>query len=75
MKQMHPYRLPLKFILLWIVNIALLLLISFSTGLYTRMMQMRIQNMAYLYLGLGAVLALLEQELWDRLKKNRTPKE
>ena len=72
---MQPYRLPLKFILLWIVNIALLLLVSFTTGLHTRMMQLQIKNMAYLYLGLGAFLALLEQELWDRLKNNRNPEE
>ena len=72
---MQPYRLPLKFILLWIVNIAILLLISFGTGLHTRMMQIQLKNMAYLYLGLGAFLALLEQELWDRLKKDRSSEE
>lgn len=72
---MRPYRLPLKFVLLWIFNIALLLLISFTTGLHTRMIQIKIKNMAYLYLGLGAFLALLEQELWDRLKNNRSSEE
>ena len=70
---MLPYRLPLKFILLWIVNIALLLLISFGTGLHSWLIRFRVKNLAYLYLGLGAFLALVEQELWDKWKKNRSP--
>lgn len=69
---MRPYRLPLKFILLWIANIALLLLISFGTELHTWLNQIRIQNLTYLYLGVGALLALLEQEVLDRLTKNRS---
>ena len=62
----HP-KLPLKFILLWVINIALLLVISFATGLQEALIRIQIKNLAYLYLGLGAVLALLEQELWNRL--------
>lgn len=69
-----PYRLPLKFILLWIINITVLLLISYGTGLNAWLNRIQVKNMAYLYLGLGAVLALLEQELWDKLK-NRAPEE
>lgn len=62
----HP-KLPLKFILLWVINIAFLLIISFATGLQEALKGIQIKNLAYLYLGLGAVLALLEQELWNRL--------
>ena len=63
----HP-KLPLKFILLWVINIALLLGIAFATGLQDLLIRIQIRNLAYLYLGLGAVLALLEQELWNRLR-------
>jgi len=63
----HP-KLPLKFILLWVINIALVLGIFFATGLQELLIRIQIRNLAYLYLGLGAVLALLEQELWNRLR-------
>jgi len=63
----HP-KLPLKFILLWAINIALLMALSFATGLQETLMRIQIKNLAYLYLGVGALLALLEQELWDKLK-------
>lgn len=63
----HP-KLPLKFILLWVINIALLLGICFATGLQDLLIRIQIRNFAYLYLGLGALLALLEQELWNRLR-------
>ena len=63
-------KLPLKFIILWIVNIALLLIISFATGLQERLIQLQIKNLAYLYLAQGAVLAGLEQALWDKLQGN-----
>ena len=65
----HP-KLPLKFILLWVINIALLLGISFATGLQDLLIRIQIRNIAYLYLGLGAVLALLEQALWDKIRGN-----
>ena len=65
----HP-KLPLKFILLWVINIVLLLGIAFATGLQDLLIGIRIKNLAYLYLGLGALLALLEQELWNRLRGN-----
>ena len=35
----------------------------------------RLYRTAYLYLGIGALLALLEQELWDKLKHNHTSEE
>ena len=65
----HP-KLPLQFILLWVINIALLLGICFTTGLQDLLISIQIKNLAYLYLGLGAILALLEQELWNRLRGN-----
>lgn len=67
MNSMYHPKLPLKFILLWVINIAFLLVISFATGLREALIRIQIKNLAYLYLGLGAVLALLEQELWNRL--------
>ena len=67
MNSMYHPKLPLKFILLWVINIALLLVISFATGLQEALIRIQTKNLAYLYLGLGAVLALLEQELWNRL--------
>ena len=72
---MYIPKLPLKFIGLWVLNIALLLALTCSTGLREIMMNFQINNTAYLYLGIGALLALLEQELWDRLKQNRSPEE
>ena len=65
----HP-RLPLKFILLWVINIALLLGISLATGLQDFLLRIQIRNLAYVYLGVGGLLALLEQALWDKLRGN-----
>ena len=65
----HP-KLPLTFILLWVINIALVLGICYATGLQDLLIRIQIRNLAYLYLGLGALLALLEQELWNRLRGN-----
>ena len=70
MNTMYPYRVPLKFIGLWVLNIALLLVISYITGLNDFLIRIQMRNLAYLYLGAGAALALLEQELWDKLKGN-----
>ena len=66
----HYPKLPLKFILLWIVNIALLLAVSFAAGLQDVLLKLQIKNLAYLYLGAGAVLAALEQALVDKLQGN-----
>ena len=70
MKTMYHPRLPLKFILLWVINIALLLGIAFATGFQDLLIRIQIRNIAYLYLGLGAILALLEQALWDKIRGN-----
>lgn len=67
---MYPYRLPLKFIGLWVLNIALLLVIAYTTSLQDFLVRIQIRNQVYLYLGAGAVLALLEQEVWDKLRGN-----
>ena len=69
----HYPKLPLKFILLWIVNIAILLTITFTTGFYESLLKTNIKNLAYLYLFAGAVMAGLEQALWDKLKENLFP--
>lgn len=70
MKIMYHPKLPLTFILLWVINIALVLGICYATGLQDLLIRIQIRNLAYLYLGLGALLALLEQELWNRLRGN-----
>ena len=67
---MYIPKLPLKFILLWIVNIALLLAISFATGFHEILLRTNIRNLAYLYLFVGAVMAGLEQALVDKLQGN-----
>ena len=67
---MYIPKLPLKFILLWIVNIALLLAITFATGFHKTLLRIYIRNLAYLYLFVGAVMAGLEQALVDKLQGN-----
>lgn len=68
-------KLPLKFILLWIVNIAVLLTITFATGILETLVKTNIKNLAYLYLFVGAIMAGLEQALWDKLRENLFPKD
>ena len=70
MNRMYIPKLPLKFIGLWMLNIALLLALSCGTNLREIMMHIQIKNAAFLYLGIGALMALLEQELWDKLQGN-----
>ena len=70
MNHMYIPKLPLKFIGLWVLNIVLLLVLTCCTGLKDLLQNIRISNTAYLYLGAGALLALLEQELWDKLRGN-----
>ncbi len=69
-----PYKLPLKFIGLWILNLVILLALGIGLDLNAVISRMipRFSNMdlVYLYLVLGAILAVLEQSLWDRLKGN-----
>jgi len=66
----HYPKLPLKFILLWVVNTALLLVITFATGLQETLLRIQIKNLAYFYLAVGAILAALEQALVDKLQGN-----
>lgn len=70
---MYVPKLPLKFIGLWVLNIVLLLAIYFGTRLRDVLATVRINNLANVILGLGALLALLEQGLWDRLHGNNKP--
>lgn len=66
-----PYKLPLKFIALWAVNLAVLLTLSFALGWHEALLgKIQIRNLALIYLAAGAVLASLEQSLWDKLKGN-----
>lgn len=68
---MIPYKLPLKFILLWVANIVILMVISFATGFHQTLLHaVRSSNVSWLYLAVGAGLAVLEQSLWDKLKGN-----
>ena len=68
-------KLPLKFILLWIVNLAILLAITFATGFHNVLLKFNIKNLTYLYLFIGAVMAGLEQALLDRIKENLFPED
>lgn len=72
---MIPYRLPLKFILLWLINLAALLTLSFTTDLGDILFRLPVKDLTWIYLLTGAVLAGLEQALWDKLKKNLFPKD
>lgn len=66
---MHPYKLPLKFILLWILNLVLLLAITLATGAGQWLLQvLRMRDAVTFYLIAGALLALLEQALIDKLR-------
>lgn len=65
---MKPYKLPLKFILLWILNLAVLLTISLTTGLHDSLLRLSIRDLPWVYLAVGAVLAALEQALIDKLR-------
>lgn len=71
----HYPKLPLKFILLWITNIAILLTVTFTTGFHEVLLKTNIKNLAYLFLFVGAVMAGLEQALWDKLSENLFPKD
>ncbi len=69
---MHHYRLPLKFIGLWAANLVILLVLGIGLGLNEKICallpQLYNKDLVYLYLFAGAVLVLLEQELWDKLR-------
>ena len=67
---MVPYKLPLKFILLWIVNLAILVAISLYTGFHEILMDVIVGQVRWIYLAVGGILAGLEEALWDKLKGN-----
>ena len=65
---MFPYKLPLKFILLWIVNLVILVTVSLSTG-FDEVLTRIIQGQVYwIYLAVGGAMAALEEAMWDKLK-------
>lgn len=66
---MYP-KLPLKFILLWIANLAVLVALSLLTGFHEALTFLQMRNVTYLYLLAGGILAGLEQALWDKLHGN-----
>ena len=71
---MRPYRLPMKFIGLWVLNLAVLMVLGHTLGihdflLHTLHMSVT-KGLAYLYLGAGAALAAMEEWLIDKLKGN-----
>ncbi len=71
---MRPYRLPLRFIGLWVLNIAVLLVLGYTLGIndfLINTLRMSIsKDLAYVYLGLGFLLAGFEDLLIDKLKGN-----
>lgn len=68
---MHPYRLPLKFILFWVINLIILIAVSLLTGFHETLLRfIRIRDITWLYLLVGGILAGLEQALWDKLRGN-----
>ena len=68
MKIMYHPKLPLKFILLWAINIALVLGICYATGLQDLLIRIQIRNLAYLYLGLAAANSATGEALLKRMK-------
>ncbi len=63
-------QLPLKFILLWVINLALLLALTLSTGLMDKLSTLRLTDWTWIFLLAGFLLAGLEQALWDKLRGN-----
>lgn len=63
-------KLPLKFILLWVINLALLLILTLTTGLHEKLLFLRMRDLTWIYLLVGFLLAGLEQALWDKLRGN-----
>lgn len=71
---MYPYKLPLRFIGLWVLNIAVLLVLGYTLGIndfLINTLRMSIsKGLVSVYLGLGFLLAGLEDLLIDKLKEN-----
>lgn len=71
---MLPYRLPLKFIGLWVLNLAILLILGNTLGIndfliHTLHMPIS-KGLSTCYLVVGAILAALEEWFLDKLKGN-----
>ncbi len=66
---MFRYWLPLKFILLWILNLAILTAVDLFFGIH-QSLSLSLKDVTTILLVLGAVLALAEQWLWDKLHGN-----
>ena len=47
---MIPYRLPLKFILLWLINLAVFLTLSFTTDLGDILFRLPVKDLTWIYL-------------------------
>ena len=73
MKNMERFpKLPLKFFLLWILNLAVILTIVLTTG-FDETLSYYIRgskNLVFTYCAAGAVPAYLEYALWEKLKGN-----
>ena len=71
---MRPYKLPLKFIGLWILNITVLLALGLSLGIHDFLIHtLRLSvasDIPLLYLVSSALLAAAEEWLLDKLKGN-----
>ena len=63
-------KFPLKFILLWVINLALLLALTLSTGLLDKLSNLRLTDWTWIFLVAGFLLAGAEQALWDKLRDN-----
>ena len=61
-------KFPLKFILLWVINLALLLALTLSTGLLDKLSNLRLTDWTWIFLVAGFLLAGAEQALWDKLR-------
>lgn len=71
---MLPYRLPLKFIGLWVLNLVVLLILGNVLGIndfliHTLHISVN-KGLTTLYLATGAILAGLEDWFIDKLKGN-----
>lgn len=66
-------KLPLKFILLWMLNLAVIVTLVLVTGIHDKLLSIpRISSKTpvAIYLALGALLAALEWELIEKLRGN-----
>ncbi len=71
---MH-YKLPIKFVLLWLINCLILIALGTALGLHDKLpfflfgfIRIQLNQLIWGYLIVGGILAGLEQALWDKLK-------